>query len=300
VEALVAALRSDSDAAVRADAAVALADAGAREVLSDLVETAQDAHLRVRQMVVVALGELGQAEDAEALEVISAAADDDAPALRFQALIALHRILGDESIERVIESTRDPDDHVRYVALRILEEHWEEAREPLAMPVAVRVRAMLRDDAPAVRLAAAILLGRGGDRSGSDELVAAVNERSGRFQLEDELAAVELAGKLGLERARDGLSRRAFGLFGGSNDASAFQARVALAQLGDARAEDAILRGLSAWSRDARTLAVAAAGRAQLRAARPVILAMRGNASSADPHAVEEALALLDAEPSAS
>jgi HEAT repeat protein len=251
-------------------------------------------------MVVVALGELCEDTDVAALEVIAAALEDAAPALRFQSLIALHRILGADAIERVVESTRDEDDHVRYVALRILEERWEEYREPLSMPLAVRVRALLRDDAQAVRLAAAILLARSGDRAGVGELEAAVNGRSGTLQLEDELAAVELAGELRLESTRPGLRRRAVGWVGASNDASAFQARVALARLGEARAVTAILRGLEAWSRDARTLAVAAAGKAGLRAARPAIVAMRGDASRADPHAVEEALALLDGSPSVS
>jgi len=300
VEAMVRTLRADADAVARAEAAVALADAEATEAVPVLIEMAADAHLRVRQMVLVALGELSGASDSDALEVVYDALEQDEAALRFQALIALYRVLGDEALERVVDCTRDVDDHVRYVALRILEERWEETREALTMPVAVRVRALLRDDSAAVRLAAAILLGRGGDAIGAKELVAAVNGRSGAFELEDELAAVELVGQMRLADARGGLHRRAFGLFGGSNDASTFQARVSLAQLGDGRAVDAIVRGLSAWSRDTRTLAVAAAGRARLRVARPAILAMRGDAARADPHAVEEALALIDGSRSSS
>ncbi len=293
------ALVEDGDASVRAQAAMALADADATESVPALVAAATDAHNRVRQMVVVALGELANSEDSSALAVITAALADDSPALRFQGLIAWHRVMGADAVDRVVSATRDEDDHVRYVALRILEERWEEEREPLAMPVAVRVRALLRDDAVHVRLAAAILLARGGDHAGVSELVSAVNARSGSYQLEDELAAVELVGQLCLRGAESGLQRRAFGWFGSSNDSAAFQARVALAQLGDARAVELILRGLTAWSRDSRTLAVAAAGRARLRAARPTIAAMRGNAMRADPHAVEEALALIDAGASA-
>jgi hypothetical protein len=64
--------------------------------------------------------------------------------------------------------------------------------------------------------------------------------------------------------------------------------------MGDARARAAILRALSAYSRDTRTLAVVAAGRANLFEALPIIAAMRADERRADPTAVEEALKALD------
>jgi hypothetical protein len=73
-----------------------------------------------------------------------------------------------------------------------------------------------------------------------------------------------------------------------------WHARVALAELGHARAKAAILRGLSAWSRDARTLAVAAAGRARLQEARAELERMRGAPERAEPDAVTDALASID------
>ncbi|HEY8947226.1 MAG TPA: HEAT repeat domain-containing protein, partial [Polyangiaceae bacterium] len=80
-------------------------------------------------------------------------------------------------------------------------------------------------------------------------------------------------------------------------DPFSYDARIALARLGDARAKSAILRGLGAWSFDARTLAVAAVGRARLREARDVLIAWMESPERADPTAVREALARLDAEP---
>jgi hypothetical protein len=68
---------------------------------------------------------------------------------------------------------------------------------------------------------------------------------------------------------------------------------VALARMGHERAQREILRELSARDRDLRTLAVAAAGRARLVAAREPIAAMKGDARRADPDAVDEALAAL-------
>jgi hypothetical protein len=104
--------------------------------------------------------------------------------------------------------------------------------------------------------------------------------------------AMELVGQRGLAGARAGLARRAFGL---SSLVSPLRwhALVALARLGDERARRTILRGLDAWTRDARTLAVAAAGRAGLCDARPKIDAFRGDARRADPDAVNEALGAL-------
>ena len=287
-------LRHDADADVRADAALALADADAREQLASLVEAAEDAHARVRQMVLVALGELGTAGDERTLGVIERALDDQAPALRYQALIALDRLRGVAATEAVATATRDPDPQVRYIALRILDERWVEEGKDIPASAAVRVRALLRDERSEVRLAAAILLARLGDPAGSNEIVAAVNGRSRGVEFEDEQAAVKLAGQLRLAEARPGLERRALGWFGISLDPCAYQARVALARLGDPRAIEAIVRGLRAWSRDARTLAVAAAGEAGLEQTRTIIEAMRGDVRSAEPHAVEEALVRLD------
>ena len=84
-------------------------------------------------------------------------------------------------------------------------------------------------------------------------MVEAVNGRRRIAHVEDEIIVVELCGELQLTKATPGLERRAFGLFGGRTPVS-WHARVALAELGHQRAKLAILRGLSAWSRDARTL----------------------------------------------
>jgi HEAT repeat protein len=110
---------------------------------------------------------------------------------------------------------------------------------------------------------------------------------------EDEQAAIVLAGELGLRDAVPSLERRAWRGFGRGRS-FAYEARIALAKMGDARARAAIVRGLSAYSRDARTLAVVAAGRASVAEALPLILAMRADESRAEPTAVDEALRALD------
>ena len=277
---------------VRADALVALADSQAAEHLARIVEAASDAQPRVRQMALLALGELGGAADDEARRVVARALDDEAPALRFQALIALHRMTGETALDEVFRHLDDADAQVRYICLRIAEEHWLE-RAPSERPgpeIRSCVREALTDPSDKVRLAAAIFLGRTGDDAGAEQLVAAVEGRAGADEPEDEQAAIDLAGDLKLEAAFAGLSRRAWGWLGLVPDRFSFQARIALAKLGDRRAVDAILRDLSSWNRDTRTLAVVAAGRARVAEAIPLLESMRGQARRAEPEAVEEAL----------
>ncbi|HWZ89799.1 MAG TPA: HEAT repeat domain-containing protein, partial [Polyangiaceae bacterium] len=223
------------------------------------------------------------------------ARDDAAPELRFQALLAQNRLCRATLLDQLIDATRDPDAEVRQIAFRLAEERVTADGVALPEPLRQRARAALRDDAPSVRLAAAILLARVGDASGADVICAVVKKEDRVASLEDEQAALELAGELKLADARPALSRRAFGFFGLSRDPLAWHARVALARLGDAQAKAAILRGLSAFTRDARTIAVAAAGRARLSEARPILRRM--TPAQADPDTVAEALAELEAAP---
>lgn len=287
-------LGSDAELHVRAAAALALSDADAKESRQALLDAARGAPLPVREMALAALGEIAEPDDQEVLLLLEEARVDPAPELRFQALIALNRLARPTLPERLLEATRDLDGEVRQIAFRLAEEHVLEGQEPLPELLRQRARAALRDDVASVRLAAAILLARIGDAAGA-EVIRAVVERKDRVaSLADEQAAIELAGELQIREARPALARRAFGFFGLSRDPLAWHARVALARLGDAQAKAAILRGLSAFTRDTRTIAVAAAGRARLTEAHPILRGM--TPAQADPETVAEALAELKAE----
>lgn len=295
LEALGKALASDESVAVRCETLLAIADADGRECLDAVLDAAERGAPRVRQMALVALGEIATLADRRACEVVEAALEDEEPALRFQALVALHHVAAERAMPRVLAALEDEDDHVRYVALRIAEEQWlKDGESTLPAESLDAVRQALADGSAKVRLAAAIVLARTGDDSGRDVIVRAVDAGVGASEPEDTQAAIELAGELGLDAARRGLERRAWGLFGVSRDPFAWQARVALARLGDPRARAGILKGLRAWTRDTRTLAVAAAGHARLGEARALIEAMRGDDERADPDAVAEALARID------
>jgi HEAT repeat protein len=285
-------LLGDLSPAVRAAAAEALADAHAEASTSALLRALGDQHPRVQELALLALGEVCDRRDSRVLRAVEQALDSAAPELRFQALVALGRLRGRLSTENMLRGTRDQDPHVRYIAWRVLEEQWLETPPPETPPesVLMRARAALRDDAGSVRLVAAILLGRSGERAGERILVEAVSSGRGTEEPEDDLAAVELVGDLGLAEAKPGLRRRAFGLFGSSRQRTAFQARVALAKLGDEQAIRAILDDLGSGSRDRRSLGVAAAGQARLAQARDLVAAMRGNEARADQATVTEAL----------
>lgn len=287
-------LVDDPEPKVRAAAALALADIDAEGELEALLAATADRDPQVRQMALLGVGELAQAEDAEARAAATRGLVDRVPAVRYQAVVALARLQGEASLEALLVGTRDADPEVRHVAFRVAEEVFgARTLEQAPLQLVQRARGALRDDNHGVQVAAAILLAVLGDANGNQRLVEAVNARSRISHVEDEAVVVELCGQLQLQAATPGLERRAFGVLGGRTPVS-WHARVALAELGHPRAKNAILRGLSAWSRDARTLAVAAAGRARLAEARATLQRMAQAPARAEPDAIAEALAAID------
>ncbi|HTV22530.1 MAG TPA: HEAT repeat domain-containing protein [Polyangiaceae bacterium] len=300
---LCALLDADPDVEVRAAAALGLADAGLREGLPALLRVAASGPPRVAQMALIAIGELANAEDAEALDAVRAALASDAPALRFQALVAAGRVLPPDELERCVdEALADGDARLRYIACRIVEERFfsePETGSPSVDPsqqvrLGEKLEPLLGDSDADVAIAVAVLLAPRGSTAARALLVKALNGRRHFTQLDDERAAIELCADLGLDAARPGLHARAFGGALLSSSPLAFQARVALARLGDERAKHHILRGLSSWSRSVRAQCVAAAGLARLEAARPRLLEMRRDERTVDPRSVTEALLALD------
>jgi HEAT repeat protein len=289
-------LRNDPSAALRADAALALADAEAQESRDALVAALGDANLAVRQFAILALGELGEVGDAELAKRLVELGGAAEPALRFQALVALERI-APERIDRLLEqAVADSDPEVQAMAFRIAERRFPGGPSGSAAPAWLREKARSALAAPSagVRAAAAFVLAAQRDPA-AHPLIVGILDGSVASSDEDLQGAIELAVTLGLKEARRPLERRAFGVFGIRTNPIAWHACVALARLGDARARESILKRLSAWRYDARTLAVAAAGQAQLVEARPLLEAFRADPARAAPEAVAEALRALDA-----
>jgi len=294
---LIELVERDADVEVRASAALALADAEAPSALPALLSAASWGPPRLRQMALVAIGELAPAGDDAAVAAVRSALQSDAPALRFQALVAAGRLLTPAELAPCVESAlSDPQSKVRYIACRVLEERiLDGAADETTLPVwQAALERLLADVEEDVRLAAALLLARRGSKAARDLIVGALNRRRSFSQPEDEQAAIELCAELRLDAARPGLRARAFGgAFSGSSPL-AFQARVALARLGDARACRYILRGLSSWSRTTRAQCVVAAGLARLEQARPRLLEMRRRGGELERKSAGEALLALD------
>jgi HEAT repeat protein len=292
--AIIALLRSDPSPDLRAEAAVALADAEAAGARTALLAALDDPSVRVRQLSILALGELGEPGDDELTARLAEALGATEPALRFQGLIACERLAPERAPALLARAIGDDDDEVRAMALRLARVRWPETGAPDAL--LELARAALSDHAAIVRAAAALWLAPFGEAHADDVLVGVV-DGTVPLELGSELEeAMDLVGARGLGRARPGLERRAFGLFG-HVDPLRWHALVALARLGDERARRRILRGLSAWTRDGRTLAVVAAGRAGLREASATIGRFRGDPRRAEPDAVESALSALSAAP---
>jgi HEAT repeat protein len=290
VEALLGALQDD-DSRVRAAACVGLADVRTRETVDPLQKAARDDHAEVRQAALMALGEIGHPS---ASAIVKTALQDDAPSVRFQAVIAYPRVCTDreEAIAALLDATHDEDHLVCHVALRMAEEMGD-AREVVDPRIAERAIVLLKHASSRIRVTSAVILGRSGRADGQEILLAVAGGERQTDDLEDEAAAIELCGDLGLREAIVGLALRAWQARLFHRDPLAWQARVALAQLADPRATAWIEGELGAWNRQRRTLAVAAAGRAKLLTVRPIIEAMRGRPARADQHAVEQALAQM-------
>lgn len=265
-------LGEDDSADVRADAALALADCEARSALDHLLRASEDAHGRVRQMAVLALGELAPRGHKEALLAVERALASSEGALRFQGLLAANKLDAMGFLDTLTRAVGDADGRVRYLALRLVDERLGETGQAWPeLPDALQ-RACLeavQDPVADVRVAASFLLAPTGNERAREILTQGLNQLVRLPAPEDEQELIELAGELLLRGAEPGLVRHAWGLFGLVPGRFAFQAKVALARLGHERASREILRGLMSRDRDTRTLAVVAAGRARLSEARP-------------------------------
>lgn len=287
---------TDADPKPRAAAAVVLGELGGAGEVTALLGRVDDDDAYVRQMVVNALGELG---DERALPRLRTALGDERPEMRYQAIIALTRVSSDdEEIARaLVGATNDDDDAVVHIALRLAEERVDAGRS-LDARLVMRAKALL-DAPPPLALVAAILLGKAGESAGNSVLVRVVaGERlpgAGRApEKEDEQAAVELVGALGLDAARPHLEKRAWGLARHVKDTCAFHAVIALARMRHPRAVAQILEGLASRRSEVVASSVVSAGRAKLHEARPRIAAL--GEGDAPPDLVEAALAALDGE----
>jgi hypothetical protein len=284
---------ADEHPGVRSAAAIAVGDLEAKDLLPKVLVLVDDDDAHVRQMAINALGEIG---DERAAPRLRRALTDRRPEVRYQSTIAIARVLRDEKDAKEIEealvrATRDDDDAVVHIALRIAEERFDEGKG-ISEDLLARARALReKSDSSHVVIVAAIVLAKAGDADGHDLVLRVVRGERIRGQTpakEDEQAAVELAGELGMKQAVPHLEKRVWGLSSWLSDTSAFHAKIALARLGNARAKREILADLEVGKREAVEAAVVAAGRARIAEAKQII--ERLSEAACAPELVKEAL----------
>lgn len=281
---------TDEHPGVRAAAAIALGDLEAKDQLPKLLVAVDDDDAHVRQMAINALGEIG---DPRAAPRMRRALADSRPEVRYQATIAFARVAEDakEIEDALVKASRDDDDAIVHIALRLAEERIDEGKG-ISEEMRARARSLRDAQSTHVALVAAIVLAKSGDESGHELVLRVVRGERIRGQAaakEDEQAAVELAGELGLEAAIPHLQKRAWGLASWLSDTSSFHAKIALARMGSERAIKEIEADLQSGKREVIEAAVVAAGRARIASAKGVI--ERLSAAACDPDLVREALA---------
>lgn len=292
--ALAKVLVDDEQADVRAQAAVALADAGATDQLPALWAAIEDAHESVRQLAVMALGELSPPGDERTVALLDRLLCAAAAPMRFQALLAAQRIGIQAWGAKLEAATRDGDGRVRYLAFRLIEQHY--SAQELPDSVLDRAARALSDPEPEVAAAAAMLAAPHGHTAARDVLADSICRGLQLPAPEDEQALVEMAGELAIDRAIPGLRRLARGRFGLAPGRFAWQAKVALARLGDEAARREIRRGLASRDPTLVHLAVVAVGRAGWSEMAPELQKLRAS-GRVESEALDEALALLSPEP---
>lgn len=293
---LSAVAEQDPDTEVRVQAVLALADGGAAEAVAHLVRLANTADPRVMQFALLALGELAPPGEPDAIDAACRAVASELPALRYQGLVALRHMEGQSAVATITTALGDPDDEIRWVAVRLLDELFpqdegtREARTGV-LPLA-RLRALLRDRNQRVATAAQLLLARWGDTVAIRDLASLLSASGSSLDRQDELDAIRLTARFRVVEAQPALQKRAWPRWFDSS--VAFEARVALAHLGDRRAEQAILRDLrsSVASRCAR--AIEPVGLLQLVDGRARLIQLLDCPERFDVEAVRVALQRLD------
>lgn len=294
-------LRHDGSAAVRAGAAVGLADV--RAGVSTLLFAVEDDDPSVRQMALSALGEIG---DCRATGRLERALRDERPEVRYQAVIAFARVAKDDPSAVALALGRaldDRDESIRYIAMRLIEEHALDGQPLRDARLVSRAEQLIDASDEAVAVVAALYLARLGRAAGREVVVSVVGGRRTTPEVEDEAACIELTGELEIREATAALEGRVWGrsrgvrallAWGGSDQASsAWHARIALARMGHARAKAEILQDLSSWRRQVREAAVVAVGRARMAEALPLLEKL---GDTVDAELLREALAHLGVE----
>ncbi|MGC4070329.1 MAG: HEAT repeat domain-containing protein [Polyangiaceae bacterium] len=274
LEALSKRLSQDPDVEVRAFAALACADAGARELLRDLFGALDDPAPRVVQMALLAIGELAAEVSDGDWNQLLVLSGSELPALRYQALSTLFRLRAEQTIPDLLQALVDSDEEIRWLAWHLLDQ-WQARVDPSSAPspsaVAsggfrmesvleepARLRALIalaEREPPRIRAEALLLLLRLKVPQGV-ALVRSLVDSSQRLDRDQCAALIARLGEEGYEEGIPWLSR--FSKLGWFEGPLAWISTVSLARLGDSSARKAIISELDSRSANRRCRALEA------------------------------------------
>jgi HEAT repeat protein len=265
-----------------------------------LLALCDDAQLRVRQMALSAIGELGGKTE---VATVAKHLASELPDMRYQALLAYCQLEldTDARAQALARAVNDVDDPVAHIALRTAEEQITSdaaRREPFRCVYdAALVQLRNAKRGADVQLCAAMFCleyaGDGTERAPAEARAAVLQLASSgtvsgkAVSKEEEAWAIELAGRLGARELQADFERRAFGFVRFLRDTCALHAKVALVHLGHAEALASLIAEAKGKSGTDRYLAILALGRTGHADARETLLALPAELSEV----TEEALA---------
>jgi hypothetical protein len=265
VNALRRILRTDSDAEVRALAAIACADAGISELLPELFDALTEPSPRVTQMALLAIGELSvRSSDVDVLRV-SSFLRSELPALRYQSLLSLYRMRATDVYPELWRAIHDFDVELQWLGWHLLDDWYSKPDAPsrargecaterdhcgflpkLRQPERVQELFFLAEKAtPKVRLEATLLLLRF-DEAEAWRILRSLLERPRTLESGQVERAVRRLGSANCRSSVPWLLKRArVGWFEGMYGWTAI---CALAQLGESAARATIIAELGSSS----------------------------------------------------
>jgi hypothetical protein len=258
----------DTDPKVRAEAVNTLGTLKAESSLPTILVATEDDHPAVRQQALLAIADIG---DLRARERVRRALTDARPDVRFQAIATFVRLSADERDEAWDAMRARLDDEDTEVVLHTAEIIAEFAdQEALPASISDKLAELCDHAVDLVRVSAAIALAESADLRGRHVISAVI---SGVLALTDPAlrqAAFELAGEHHFTELLPHAKRLAFGFMRYLRDpAVKFLALTMLLRWHDSDAKAWVSRELQSRSPERRRMAMFVVTRAQFVEAKP-------------------------------
>lgn len=284
---------SDQNSDVRRQALLSLADLGAGEAIAAILPLLSDVEIKVRQIAVLALGEVAGADDSEVLGRLALLLRAGDASIRYQALLARSQLAPGDIAQDIVQGLSDQDPEIRELAIRLADEVLLEKNQQISPELRELIIRACQDRENRVRIVAQVFAGAQGWETPRDMILQIAAGKVRVREPRDEQEAIRLCGLLALKESLPSLNRRAYGLIGLSLDPFRWAALGALARFGDSKAIERLGKSLGSRRLTERAFAVEELGRSGQEAARSLLLPLRGQGQLVDPEILEKALEKL-------